>query len=78
MRLVDSRTAVLLSLTSTGVAGQVNDEQGHPVISAKVQVDSKVVKLGEQATFRKLLPTGSYTLQVRDMFLINFIICTHL
>ncbi|KAG7157912.1 Carboxypeptidase D-like [Homarus americanus] len=47
-----------------GVAGQVTDEQGHPLSSAKVQVDGKVVELSDQATFRKLLPTGSHTLEV--------------
>ncbi|XP_071532744.1 carboxypeptidase D-like [Panulirus ornatus] len=54
-----------------GVAGQVIDEQGHPVMSANVQVDGKELKLGDQATFRKLLPTGSHTLQVTSSDLEN-------
>lgn len=52
----------------TGVAGQIVDEKGTPVTSASVKLDGKELKLESQATFRKLLPTGSYILEVCLLF----------
>ncbi|XP_045606806.2 carboxypeptidase D isoform X3 [Procambarus clarkii] len=64
-----------------GVAGQVVDEEGHPVLSATVQVDGNVLKLNDQATFRKLLPTGSHSLKVTSSDLenktLNFLVEAH-
>ncbi|XP_042883422.1 carboxypeptidase D-like isoform X2 [Penaeus japonicus] len=53
-----------LHTTHQGIAGQVVDDKGKPVTSAKVLVDGKVVELQEMASFRKLLPVGSHTLQI--------------
>lgn len=53
-----------LHTTHQGVSGQVVDDKGKPVTSAKVLVDGKVVELQEMASFRKLLPVGSHTLQI--------------
>ncbi|KAK8751224.1 hypothetical protein OTU49_013547, partial [Cherax quadricarinatus] len=64
-----------------GVAGQVINEDGQPVPSAKVYVDSNVVELKEEATFRKLLPTGAHTLKVISNDLenktLNFVVEAH-
>lgn len=51
-----------------GVAGKIVDEKGTPIVSASVLLDGKKLKLGSQATFRKLLPTGSHTLEVCDLY----------
>ncbi|XP_047475155.1 carboxypeptidase D-like isoform X2 [Penaeus chinensis] len=53
-----------LHTTHQGISGQVVDDKGEPVTTAKVLVDGKVVELQEMASFRKLLPVGSHSLQV--------------
>ncbi|XP_037777657.1 carboxypeptidase D-like isoform X2 [Penaeus monodon] len=52
-----------LHTTHQGISGQVVDDKGKPVPAAKVLVDGKVVKR-RMASFRKLLPVGSHTLQI--------------
>ncbi|KAK8398384.1 hypothetical protein O3P69_003938 [Scylla paramamosain] len=54
-----------------GVAGQIVDEQGVPLTSAKIFLDGKELVIGRQATFRKLLPTGSHSLQISSPDLEN-------
>lgn len=52
----------------TGVAGQIVDEKGSPIVTASVMLDGKKLEVGSQGTFRKLLPTGSHTLKVWSYF----------
>ncbi|XP_064099961.1 carboxypeptidase D-like isoform X2 [Macrobrachium nipponense] len=47
-----------------GVAGRILDDHGHVIPGAKVTVDDTEIELSPEATFRKLLPTGTHSLQV--------------
>ncbi|XP_068232083.1 carboxypeptidase D-like [Palaemon carinicauda] len=47
-----------------GVAGQILDDHEHVIPGSKVTVDGTEIELSPEATFRKLLPTGTHSLQV--------------